>query len=227
MKIEKMWKRLGLLAALAGLATAARANTADSLEVTITPKAAYSVLVTTTPAGYLNLGLVSLSASTQTVQPSTITVNSSYAYTGLSLTGSITGGGPPWTFASNTTPALDKLEAWVVFTDTSIQTMPLSGTFLGISPGANSDMVQAASLAVGATGIPTCTGGSGTAGASGKSYIWASGTAGYKPMECVPSNVTDPAGGLSFMWMLFTLPPTTTSINPQKIQYTLTAAAPQ
>jgi hypothetical protein len=46
-------------------------------------------------------------------------------------------------------------------------------------------------------------------------------------MECATTTATDPAGGLSFMWMKFVLPPTTTSVNPQLIQYTLTAAAPQ
>ena len=223
MKIEKMWRRLGLLAALAGLATAARANTADSLEVTIQPQAAYSVLVTTTPAGYLNLGTVSLNTSTQTVQPSTITVNSSYAYTGLSLTGNITGG-TAWTFSSDTTiPAKDKLEAWVVFTDTSVQTMPALSSFLGTKPGVLlSDVVQAAALPVGPTG-GTCP----TVGTSAiQSYIWASGTAGYKPMECAPTSLTDPAGGLSFMWMKFTLPPTSTDVIAKKIQYTLTAGSP-
>jgi hypothetical protein len=217
------WKAAGLAAALAGLATAARANTADSLTVTIQPQAAYSVLVTTTPAGYLNLGLVNLSASTQTIQPSTITVNSSYAYTGLTLTGNITSAGTPWTFAANTAALTqDKLAAWVVFTDTSVQTAPALGSFLGTTPGANSDVVQSGATAVGNTG-GTCP----TLGAGGKSYIWASGTAGYKPMECATTTATDPAGGLSFMWMKFVLPPTTTSVNPQLIQYTLTAAAPQ
>ena len=224
MNTRKVRKTLGLIAALAGLVTAASANTSDSLTVTIQPQAAYSVLVTTTPAGYLNLGLVNLSGSTQTVQPSTITVNSSYAYTGLSLTGNITSVGTPWTFSGNTAAAaLDKLAAWVVFTDTSVQTAPAQGAnyFIGTTPGAASDVVQAASLAVGATG-GTCP----TAGAGGKAYIAASGAPGYKPMECLPSVATDPTGALSFMWMYFKLPPTTTSPNPQNITYTLTAAAP-
>ena len=47
-------EELGLLAILAGLGSAARANTADSLTVTIQPQAAYSVLVTTTPADKTN-----------------------------------------------------------------------------------------------------------------------------------------------------------------------------
>ena len=224
MKTRGRWKTLGLMAAVAGLATTARAATTDSLTVTIQPQAAYSVLVTTTPAGYLNLGLVNLSASTQTVQPSTITVNSSYAYTGLSLTGNITSGGTPWTFSSNTASgAQDKLQAWVVFTDTSVQTMPAQGVnyFTGTTPGAGSDVAQAASLAVGTTG-GTCP----AVGTGGKSYIAASGAPGYKPMECVPTTATDPVGGLSFMWMYFKLPPTTTTNNPQLIQYTLTAAGP-
>lgn len=225
MRIRMSRKALGLMAALAaGLAATASANTADSLTVTIQPQAAYSVLVTTTPAGYLNLGLVNLSASTQTIQPSTITVNSSYAYTGLSLSANITSAGTPWTFSANTAALTqDKLAAWVVFTDTSVQTMPALGSFLGTTPGANSDVVQAASTAVGNTGTAGCP----ALGSGGKSYIFGSATAGYKPMECATTTATDPAGGLSFMWMKFVLPPTTTTTNPQLIQYTLTAAAPQ
>ena len=63
METKRRWKTLGLMAVAAGLATAARANLSDSLTVTIQPNGVYSVLVTTTPAGYLNLGLVNLSAS--------------------------------------------------------------------------------------------------------------------------------------------------------------------
>lgn len=227
MKTKARWKMWVMTAALAATATAARANTADSLTVTITPTASYSVVVTTTPAGYLNLGSVGLNTSTQTVQPSTITVNSSFAYTGLSLSAAITSpSGTPWTFSANTAaPALDKLAAWVVFTDTSVQTQPALGSFLGTTPGAGSDVVQAASLAVGNTGNG---GACPTLGAGGKSYIWGSTTAGYKPMECAPTTANDAAGGLSFMWMKFTLPPTTTDgTHAQLITYTLTAGAPQ
>ena len=226
MKTQGRWKMkaLGLMAAIVGLAAAASANTSDSLTVTIQPQAAYSVLVTTTPAGYLNLGLVNLSASTQTVQPSTITVNSSYAYTGLSMTGNITSAGTPWQFAANTAALTqDKLAAWAVFTDTSVQAMPAQGTnyFIGTTPTGASDVVQAASLSVGTTG-----GACPAVGGGGKSYIAAAGAPGYKPMECVTTTATDAGGGLSFLWLYFKLPPTTTTNNPQLIQYTLTAAGP-
>jgi hypothetical protein len=211
------------MAALAGMATAASANTQDSLTVTITPTASYSVLVSTTPAGYLNLGSELLGGTTQTMQPSTITVNSSFAYTGLTLTGNITTVGTPWTFSANTAVGLqDKLAAWAVFTDTSVQTMPALGSFLGTTPGASSDVVAAGPVAVGSTG-GTCP----SLGGAGKSYIWAAATAGNKPMECTTTTQTDPAGGLSFLWMKFTLPPTTTTTAAQLIQYTLTAAPPQ
>jgi hypothetical protein len=214
------------MAALAVSATAARANS-DSLTVTITPSASYSVTVSTggVSPGYLNLGSVLLNGTTQTVQPSTITVSSTYEYTGLSLSGNITSpGGTPWTFSPNTAAAAqDKLAAWVVFTDTSVQTMPALGSFLGTVPGGASDVVQAASLNVGNTATIGCP----ALGATGKSYIWAAATPGYKPMECTTTTATDAAGGLSFVWMKFTLPPATTDgTHAQFITYTLLAGAP-
>jgi hypothetical protein len=217
-----------LTAGLAGLATSARAyNGADSLTVTITPTASYSVLVTTSPAGFLNLGSVGLGASTQTVEASTITVESSFAYTGLKLQGAITSpGGTPWTFASNTAAqGQDELAAWAVFTDTSTQTKPAKDAnhFAGTLPGAaGSGVTDATQRIVGTTG-GTCP----TPGAAGKLFIGGAGTAGWKPMECGTPYTTDPAGSQSLLWLYFTLPPTTTDgTHAQLITYTLTAGMP-
>jgi hypothetical protein len=223
------WKTLGLMAALALSATTARAyNGSDSLTVTITPTASYSVLVTTSPgAGFLNLGFVGLGASTQTMQASTITVESSYAYTGLELQGAITSpGGTPWTFASNTAAlGQDQLAAWAVFTDTSTQTKPAKdvnhfvGTIAG-QPG--SGVTDATQRIVGTTG-GTCP----TAGSGGNLFISSVGVPGWKSMECGTPSTTDPAGSQSLLWLYFTLPPTTTDgTHAQLITYTLTAGAP-
>ena len=100
-------RALATMLAMTG-AGVAQAATSDSLTVTITPTASYAVVVTTTPAGFLNLGTVALAASTQTVQPSTITVNSTFAYTGLTLQGQITSPGGTACTAPVTPPAVSQ-----------------------------------------------------------------------------------------------------------------------
>jgi hypothetical protein len=225
MKREKRWLT-GLAAALsllaAGRARAATANT-DSLTVTIIPNAGYSVVVTTTNVG-LDLGVVNLGASTQTVRPSTITVTSSYATTGLKLTGSMsTNGGVPWTYAIDTSlQGSDQLAAWAVFTDTSVSdytTLGSTGTgatyFLGTSSGA------AGSNVVGTVTTPV-----GTSAGVSPHFIANSAQAGYKTMAALPSSAADLASSRAHMWMYFVLPPATTDNNAKYMTFTLSAAAP-
>src|SRR5436190_513653 len=128
MKTKTRW--LLRLMAVAWLSPrwAKAAGLSDSLTITITPNAGYSVMITTTNVG-LDLGTVALGASTQTVRPSTVTVTSSFAATGLKLTGSMSGAGIPWTYAINTAAqAQDELAAWAVFTDTSVADFAVLGT---------------------------------------------------------------------------------------------------
>src|SRR5688572_69595 len=96
-------KRLSKAALALGFALGLYVNNAsaadnDSLTVTITPNAFYAVDIDT--AGIvMNLGSVALSASTQTVMPATVTIQSTYATTDLTLIGAITApGGTAWTF---------------------------------------------------------------------------------------------------------------------------------
>src|SRR5665213_3061770 len=138
-KGEKMKTRMKLLGALGlalGLACMGRAawatgNTSDAVTVTISPNASYLVLVTTgSPAGGLNLGTMGVLTSTYTVNPTTVTVYSTYATTGLQLMGVVTQG----TLAIDNTPgpvsgsspqylstATDSVALYAVFTDTSVQ----------------------------------------------------------------------------------------------------------
>jgi hypothetical protein len=56
---------------------AAHAAVSDSLTVTITPNAFYAVDIDTDNV-HLDMGTVTLGASTQTVRPSTVTIQSTY-----------------------------------------------------------------------------------------------------------------------------------------------------
>src|ERR1035437_1804960 len=96
MKTRKRW--LAGLGMILGLTCWARPSWAtgasqDSVTVTITPIASYLLLVSTgAPLGGLSLGNVPVLTSTYTVNPTTVTVYSSYATTGLQLEGLVTGG---------------------------------------------------------------------------------------------------------------------------------------
>src|SRR5436190_9864221 len=105
------WLALGLAMTWA-FASTAEANS-DSLTVTITPAASYIVDIDTGPSAgaWLDLGSVNLGASTWTVRPATVAVQSTYAATELSLEGLMAAGG--WTFDSDTsTDENNALKAW-------------------------------------------------------------------------------------------------------------------
>ena len=217
-RMKRAMTVLGLAAlGLAGGAGAWAANASDSLTVTITPNAFYAVSITTTNA-VLNLGLVNLGVSTWTVSPATVTILSSFAQTGLTLQGAITAASNPWSFSTDsTTLQTDKLAAWAVFTDTSVNTSPSqsSGYFNGTTQANNTDMFDTTVRPVGVTG------------GGGSEFIANPGDLGYKQMEFLPTNTVDPNGSRSFLWLRFRLPGGTTGTSAQNITVTLTAGAPQ
>ena len=226
MNTKTRWKVGGLALALGlawALPKAASAATTDSLTVTVTPNAAYSVTITTTNV-VLNLGTVSLSASTQTVKPSTVTVNSSYAATGLKLQGTMGGTGTPWTFAINSAAqTTDQLAAWAVFTDTSVTsytTLGATGTGSNYFTGTSSGIANTTLVGTGNTGV-----GNGAA-SSLPEFIAAAGQTGFKTMASIPSSAVDAAASKAHMWMYFVLPPATTDNNAKLVTFTLTAGAP-
>ena len=67
-------------------------NDATAVVVRITPRADRGVQISTGDAGFLNLGTVDLGASTQTVNPATVTITGNMNATELDLSASITGG---------------------------------------------------------------------------------------------------------------------------------------
>src|SRR3954468_23975569 len=98
-----MKKRLAIFILALGICGAAKAASTDSITVSVTPNAYYAVDIDTTNVS-LNLGSVDLGASTQTVRPSTVTIQSTFANTDLKIQGAITTTvGTPWTFDDDTT----------------------------------------------------------------------------------------------------------------------------
>ena len=218
----RMKKRWGAALVLAlgcmGLARTAGAA-AQGVTITITPNAGYSLTLTTTTTGAGNLGVVNLGVSTNTLAPSTVTITSSFLYTGLTLNGAITGGGShPWTFSSTNTQSTDNLAAWAVFTDTSVTVVP---PFTAVT---SSDAFYGASaISVGATG-GTC-----PALGAGAAHFELQSGAGIKHMECLLSNQsTSVFSATSFLYLYFTLPTniTDTTSSAQLVSFTLTASGP-
>ncbi len=202
-----------------GLTGRAQAATTDSLTVTITPNAYYDVDITTYSSALMNLGLVNLAASTWTVRPATVTINSTYAATDLKLQGQInTSGGTAWQFDSDTSNAnLDRLQSWAVFTDTGVAAAPsqTSGYFSGTTPGvSNSDVISTTNEDVG------------TAGSDTGMFEAAAADAGFKDMDNLTSSLVDAPASASHLWLRFKLPNATTSSTAQDITITLTAGAP-
>jgi hypothetical protein len=207
------WRSLGalLLLGLMTLSGRAQAAVSDSLTVTITPNAQYAVDVDTaiSPA-LLDLGLVNLGASTFTVNVTTVEVQSSIAQTDLSISAQVISGG--WSIDGSTAAQeVDGLQAWAVFTDTSVVTT----TVVQAQPGAfdAEDVLQTTPQNVGQFG------------AGAFRHMLTSGT-GYKNMEDLPSSASDVAASRSHLWLKFTLPSVTSTTNAQRIYVTVIAGAP-
>ena len=212
-----VWTVLALALGLLG----GRAWAADtaSLTVTISPNAYYAVVIATTEAsGALQLGKVDLAASTFTVKPATVTIESTYAKTELGLKGGIASAGTAWTFSANSLSIEnDKLAAWAVFTDTIRSSAPAqtSGYFDGTTPGTASDMIAAGDRHVG------------DAGGGESAFLAGAADFGYKTMNDLPNKLVDLAASRAHLWLGFRLPGSSTSQNEQEVTVTLTAAAPQ
>lgn len=223
MSKAKRW--LTALAVVLGMtwAQSARAGVADSLTVTITPNAGYSLTLSTANVG-LDMGTVPLGASTQTVRPSTVTITSSFATTGLRLQGSMSSAGTPWTFAQNTAAqGADQLAAWAVFTDTSMSNYAV----LGSTGGGSTYFVGTSSGVTGSNVIGTVNAPVGTfTGSSSPLFIADVGAAGRKTMASLPPSSVDGPASRAHLWMYFVLPPSTTDGVAKLMTLTLTAGAP-
>ena len=219
--LNAVWCAIGLGMLWTGTAQAAQAPDKDMLTVTVTPNASYSMTLSTAlAAGSFALGNVNLAASTFTVKPATVTITSSFATTGLTLQGVLSGG---WTLETANTAVLaqDKLAAWAVFTDTGVSVAAtvagLAGAFSGTAAnGADSDVLSGTAYGVGNAA---------TVGV--RQYVLGTGAASnYKSMFNLPPTSTDPGGSAAHLWLKLTLPPTTSFPGQQSLTVVVTAAAP-
>ena len=222
MKLKTRWMAaLGLAMSLGwtGSALAAPPDQ-DSLTVTVTPNAAYSLTLSTgLAANSFSLGVVNLGVSTYTVNPATVTITSSYATTGLTLQGLLTGG---WSLetANTAAQAQDKLAAWAVFTDTGVSlastVQGLGGAFSGTASNTlNSDVLDPVARSVGnAVTVPVT------------NYVLPTADANSKSMHNLPPNSTDAGGSMAHLWLKLSLPLTTTTNTQKTLTVVVTAAAP-
>ena len=158
MKTSWLKATLTLAFALGFCRSASAVTTTDSLTVTIRPNAYYAVDITTNGLANLDLGTVDLSAVTQTIRPATVTVQSTFATTDLTLTGAISASQNAWSFdADSSTVETDSLAAWAVFTNTAESSAPAqtAGYFNGTTAGASNDLIDGSAQQVGdgSTGV--------------------------------------------------------------------------
>jgi len=209
--LQRIFKRLNQAAITAllllGVSAGAQAAVSDALTITITPNAYYAVDIDTTNVA-LDMGTVALGASTQTVRPSTVTIQSTFALTDLRIQGSISGG---WTFdADSTTSELDALAAWATFTSIARSSAPAQtgDYFTGTSDAASSDLLSANNRYVGTSatdGINRFENGSG--------------------FDSVDMDDRAP-NHQSHLWLYFRLPSATTNTTAKNVTILVTAVAP-
>ena len=218
MNRKRWWMALGVAL---GLGWAGRASayvpvwvSSDSLTITITPAASYRIDIDTSNSSFA-LGSVDLDASTYTVKPATVTIGSTYATTDVRVVTQISGG---WLLDTDTSnKEADRLQAWGVFTDTSVATTAAvqasPGAFSGTTPDTdNSDVLGLNVVYAGFAG--------------GKTQHVLTAGAGYKTMDAIPSYLVDEAASKAYLWLKFILPPATTDNTEKSVTITLGAAAP-
>ena len=192
-------------------------NDATAVVVRITPRADRGVQISTGDASFLNLGTVDLGASTQTVNPATVTITGNMNATELDLSASITGG---WVFNNDqtytsTAGAANQLNAWVSFTSISTASVPSTDNTSEYFRVGTSSGAKLTSLTETFTGVRT---GITNAGGSIGTGRFESDEAGIGDMD----NLTP--GSRRHLWTFFRLPPTTSITGQQTINIVLSIA---
>ena len=212
-------------AALAGLALVLAAgsawavdpdasNNSDQIRIRITPNADYGVEIDTgnlpMAGGLIDLGALSLYASTFTVKPATVTILGSVSKSAgnptttgqeLDVTAAISGG---WTFdttptTDNTSGAIDELAMFLLFSDTALAAGPAASEFAGATAG----VTTAAAIRAG--------------GSSSTGVVYEKTGAAAGDMD----NLS--VGNKRHMWTYFRLPDATSTASAQDVTVTLTA----
>lgn len=194
-------------------ATSISTNNTTALIVRITPRADRGVEISTGTAGLaatgeIELGTVEMGASTQTVNPATVTITGNMAQTEIDLSASITGG---WSFQNDqvlTSTGANQLNAWVTFTSISTGAIPASNNTeeyfrVGSSSGAKLTSLTNVFSAV-------------RVGKSNGSAIER-----FENNEDAADMDLMASGTKRHLWTFFRLPPTTSVTAPQKINIVL------
>ena len=177
-----------------------------------------SVTIATGDVG-MDLGYVTMGASTWTIHPATVTIGGNISNTELSLAAQISGG---WVFdntqtVTSTAGSANVLHAWAQFTSVST----------GLAPAQDNDNFRVGTTS-GSKIISTDTGpifASAPVGFSGSA-----GIGRFENSEGVSGTFGGDMDGMNpgakrHMFTYFTLPPVTTVATDQDIQFTLTVRA--
>jgi len=193
-------------------ATDISSNNATAIMIRITPHTDQGVEISSGDVN-TNLGTVNLGASTQTVNPATVTVVGNMTNTELNMSGSITGG---WSYDNNqtrtsTAGAANLLNVWATFTSISTASAPSQGDEyfrVGVDTGAKllSSNNSFASTAVGLNG------------SSGLGRF-ENNEGGLGDMDSMNP------GNQRHLWLFFRTPPTTSLSAEQSINFVLSTRA--
>ena len=187
-------------------------NNAAGMVIRITPNADRGVQISTGNV-HLNLGVVDLGASTQTVTPATVTIQGNMIGCELELSASITGGWVFQNFQTRTSTGANQLNVWATFT--SIST--------GLAPATQDDEY----FRVGTSSGAKLTALGPTFAASPIGVIGNNGIGGFENNEGGTGDMDDMvAGNVRHLFTYFTLPPTTSITGPQDINFVLSLRNP-
>ena len=193
-------------------------NDSAAMVIRIRPNIDRSVTISTGDVG-MDLGYVTMGASTWTIHPATVTIGGNINNTELSLTAQISGG---WVFdntqtVTSTASAENVLLAFVQFTGVSTGIAPAQDNEYFRVGTTSGTKIVSATTSPNFIGVPV-----GLAGSSGIGrFENNAGSAG--PTNADMDSITPTA--VRHMFSYFTLPPVTTLATDQDIQYTLTVRA--
>ena len=175
-------------------------NDRDSITISVTPNVDRGVSIDSA-AVTLDLGVVSLTQSAQTISPATVTILGTLAGQELDVTGTITA---PWIF--DVTPSIDTasteqdaLAFYLLFSDTTLSGAPTAGEFV-----ADNGAFTGTTLRAG--------------GDVGNGTTFEKTGGGVFDMDTLVPTETQ------HLWFFLRMPGTTTSSTQKQVQITLTAA---
>ncbi|OGR82183.1 MAG: hypothetical protein A2901_04320 [Elusimicrobia bacterium RIFCSPLOWO2_01_FULL_54_10] len=210
-----MRKILILFASLSFLTLGTRAwadsdpsNDSAAVTIRITPNFERGVQIETGSV-HMDLGLVNMGASTQTVSPATVTILGNILNTELNLAASITGG---WVFDPNQTfesTGTNQLNVWASFTSISTASAPAQGNeYFRVGTSSGAKIISNTNLFG-----PAAVGFAGSAGIG--RFENNAGNNGPSPADMDGMN----PNAQRHLWLYFRLPDTTSVSAEQEIQF--------